>query len=568
MDTQPETAPEEPTGRLAGATATYSPEDNKLRLYPLSRLSRDDYEQVKRAGFQWAPKQELFVASAWTPAREDLLIELCGEIGDEDYSATERAADRAERFSDYRDKRRAEAGDRADRFDSGPAAFGHQNRQRAERQAARHDRHRICAVSQWAKAEYWQDRTAAVIGHALYKSSAAVRRSRIKRLEAEQRKHEKERAEHAERFANWQQVPTLEGADRPGRYISKSDYIGFDPESVTPALRAVYNLANSGYCGLTNYPHPRSGIAASLYTHLTDQADPITPAEAASLWLERATDPADPESRSARWSDHYANRLAYERAMLAAEGGSAADAEMEPGGWIGKHQIHAVNRSPVTKRVVSVKLMAPKRWHHGPDAAPLVLQSFNIERLPEGAYRAPTDAERAAFAQATQERKAQAKATKPKAPQLVNPTDADAQRLQDLWNARAEAIHDKAKAEGRLYGEYTPTAVRRITQAQYSANSGGAYSRCETVEVCANGHRPRRWHDSGSTPEPKYPVAFKVRKTYGGGGFTAQADAVIVITDKPQKPLPLDWEAIAAGTTPSSSFQPATSSAEATPATV
>lgn len=65
-------------------TATYSPEDNKLRLYSLSRLSRDLYDRVKVAGFKWAPKQELFVAPMWTPDREDLLLDLCGEIGDED----------------------------------------------------------------------------------------------------------------------------------------------------------------------------------------------------------------------------------------------------------------------------------------------------------------------------------------------------------------------------------------------------------------------------------------------------------------------------------------------------
>jgi hypothetical protein len=45
---------------------------------------------VKAAGFRWAPKQDLFVAPMWTPAREDLLIELCGEIDDEDTSLVER----------------------------------------------------------------------------------------------------------------------------------------------------------------------------------------------------------------------------------------------------------------------------------------------------------------------------------------------------------------------------------------------------------------------------------------------------------------------------------------------
>jgi hypothetical protein len=35
-------------------TATYSPEDNKLRLYAVSRLPRDLYDRVKAAGFIWA----------------------------------------------------------------------------------------------------------------------------------------------------------------------------------------------------------------------------------------------------------------------------------------------------------------------------------------------------------------------------------------------------------------------------------------------------------------------------------------------------------------------------------
>jgi hypothetical protein len=57
-------------------TATYSPEDNKLRLYSSTRLDREIYARVRGAGFIYAPKQELFVAPMWTPEREDLLIEL------------------------------------------------------------------------------------------------------------------------------------------------------------------------------------------------------------------------------------------------------------------------------------------------------------------------------------------------------------------------------------------------------------------------------------------------------------------------------------------------------------
>lgn len=86
-------------------TATYSPEDNKLRLYPFARLDTETYQRVKAAGFSWAPKQELFVAPMWTPGREDLLLELCEEIGDEDTSLVERAEERAERFEEYSEKR-------------------------------------------------------------------------------------------------------------------------------------------------------------------------------------------------------------------------------------------------------------------------------------------------------------------------------------------------------------------------------------------------------------------------------------------------------------------------------
>src|ERR1700681_2510606 len=90
-------------------TATYSPEDNKLRLYSSTRLDRELYARVRGAGFIYAPKQELFVAPMWTPEREDLLIELCGEIDDEDTSLVERAEERADRFVDYKDKRIGDA---------------------------------------------------------------------------------------------------------------------------------------------------------------------------------------------------------------------------------------------------------------------------------------------------------------------------------------------------------------------------------------------------------------------------------------------------------------------------
>jgi hypothetical protein len=55
-------------------TATYSPEDNKLRLYSAARLDSETYARVKAAGFIWAPKQDLFVAPMWT--RMELTFQL------------------------------------------------------------------------------------------------------------------------------------------------------------------------------------------------------------------------------------------------------------------------------------------------------------------------------------------------------------------------------------------------------------------------------------------------------------------------------------------------------------
>lgn len=497
--------------------ATYSAEDNKLRLYSTSRLSAETYAEVKAAGFKWAPKQDLFVAPSWSPEREDLLIDLCGEIGDEDYSPQERAADRAERFSDYRDKRRDEAGGFADRFEAGPSVFGHQNRARAERQAARHDRTRGHAVSQWSKAEYWQERTKGVISHSLYKSSAPVRRSRILRLEAEQRKHEKTRAEYASRFKLWTSVAALEGADRPGRYVRDSDRYGFDPETVTPALRVAYSLVNSLGC-YGKYTHPRSGLVASLFDHLTHDVDPISPSEAAALWLQSRAIPGTPGTTATRWSDHYENRLTYEKAMLEAEGGMAGEAEMEPGGFFRGRQIARVYLSPETGRATSVVDTEGRRW--------------NTERYGTDAYRAPTDEERETFKTTTAKAKAEKKATAPKAPPLVNPTDADAEKLQAIWNERAKAIHEARKA----YGECPTASVWRMTQAEYSQRSRGSYGTCETSDITELVEIKRQsamGHDKAGRV-----VIFKVRTASAPGSSFSGCRRVIILTDKPQKPIP------------------------------
>lgn len=61
-------------------SATYSPDDNKLRLYA-SKLDSKADASLLAAGFIWAPKKSTYIAQCWTPSREDVLLGLCGEIG-------------------------------------------------------------------------------------------------------------------------------------------------------------------------------------------------------------------------------------------------------------------------------------------------------------------------------------------------------------------------------------------------------------------------------------------------------------------------------------------------------
>lgn len=498
-------------------TATYSPEDNKLRLY-VGRVPRDEYEALRAQGWTSTPKQDCDFVATWTPAREDMALSYLADgedIGDEDYSATERSADRAERFEGYREKRTIEAGGLADTFEGGPQVFGHQNAARAERQAARHDRLRGRACSQWGKAEYWTWRTAGVIRSALHKAKPSVRRSRILRLEAEQRKHDKSHAEYAARFAAWSKVPTLEGADKPLKIEASEIH-------ALPAGKLAYNLANAGGCW-GEYVHPRTGRKASLYSLLTDSADPITAGEAAALWLDGKSSPT--HFNETRWGKHYALRLAYERAMLENEGGSAAAVEMEPGGTIGKYLVIRVHKSNTTKAVVSVTVYAPgtEVWGKKVD-----FQRINIQRFGSDIYKPPTDEGRAEAARLLAGISEKKKARNAGAPKLINPTREAADALQAAINA------DCARKYARC-GRPEVFEVLELTQAQYSAKSGGNYSPFDTYYVRAGGRLDRTSRDMYVGDLDKLPIACKVRACSVSWGYR-----VIVLTDKPQAALP-DW---------------------------
>ena len=488
-----------PTG-----TATYCPEDDKLRLY-VGRVPREEYEFLRSEGWTSTPKQGCDFVAVWTPQREDTAIQYSeGILEDEDMSPADRAADRAERFAGYRDKRTEEALDRAERYESSDKLIGCQSEALAERKARALERVADRAVNAWDKAEYWQRRTEGVISHALHVAAPGVRMGRIKTLEAELRREEKTQAEEAARWAAWEKVLTL--ADMP--------------ES-SEAWNLAHNIANrSGFVG--GYMHPEPDQVSeyvrehgtSLWSLLTNEnGRRITGHEAARLYLGRWKRPDDPANRINRWINHYRLRIAYENQMLEAQGGRAGAVDMVPGGWIGERQIMKVNKSTTSGRVVSVAIKVPRidGWQYKTENVPgtdYAVMTFEVERLTKEIYRAPTAEELEAFEAAKKaDKKKRADAT-PKAPPLINPTIEDAERLQTIWNAQKVA--------------HEPKKVLLITQEQYTAACKN-YSKPETKEITGGGFRMNSHYNAVN-----FPAVAKVRACYG---------SVIVLTDKPQKPL-------------------------------
>jgi phospholipid N-methyltransferase len=288
-------------------TATYSPEDNKIRITPGYRLDAEEYARVKAAGYIWAPKQELFVAPMWTPAREDLALEMCGEIGDEDTSLVDRAAERAERFADYSDKR-AEDAERAhnavsaitDNIPMGqPILVGHHSEKHARKDAERIENGMRKAVNMWETSKYWKMRAAGALHHAKYKERPDVRARRIKGLESDLRKQNKEK-EQAEKFIKAWNTPDLTmdiathiaNYDHVSKCFSLSEYPREAPACQYEGSMSLWSALDGGVVT----PEQARDIAVRVH-------------ERGNVWR-------------VRWINHINNRLEYEKAMLDEQGKS------------------------------------------------------------------------------------------------------------------------------------------------------------------------------------------------------------------------------------------------------
>lgn len=269
---------------------TYSPEDDKLRIYS-GQVSEELYARLKKLGFGRAYKQGCFYA-AWTPEREDVVLELCdGKIDNEDSTLADRAEDRAERFASYSTNagKRATAAARAsDEAVEGippgqPILIGHHSEKHHRAAIAKAQRNATKSVEEFHKSRWWAERAENVLSHAGRKHQPGAISRRIKKFEAKVRMHERR---IDPKGADWaQDLDWLRGFEEKGEV------------------------------------------------------------EISAIWQRRKV-------RNIRWIVHLRGQIAFWQVILADAGGVPADEwadEFEVGGWVrgqyGWGQIERINKA-------------------------------------------------------------------------------------------------------------------------------------------------------------------------------------------------------------------------------
>lgn len=276
--------------------ATYSAEDNKLRIYVTDdgeRFDEDTYLKVREAGFGWAPKQRLFVAPAWTPVREDLCYELAGDIVAEETTMLERAEMKQERLLHLADKRNADSNFFADLACSilsdipagQPILVGHHSEKRARKAIETSDRNMSKSVESLSRANYWLYRAEGVLHHANRKNRDLTRSNRIKKLLAELRSFQRD-VNHGHFLVElWSKTRDIECEET--RKTRTLNYAGMRFSTGPSAPMDMYSKLHNGE---------------------------ITTDEAIEKCIRFGNGLATSESKK-RWIAHTLNRIGYERAM-------------------------------------------------------------------------------------------------------------------------------------------------------------------------------------------------------------------------------------------------------------
>lgn len=477
-------------------TATYSPEDNKLRLYASQRLDAETYSRVKDAGFTWAPKQELFVSPKWSPEREDLLTELAGEIQPEEMTIAERAQIKAERLDGLATRKNAEANAFSRRADELSQAFsmgqpilvGHHSERKARKTQERMHSASKQAEKANSAANYWLYRAEGVERFANMKNCTRTRSNRIKTLLAELRDLQRgiNAAHHA--LTIWDKMTT----DEQIRYA-----LGNMDSRVTMSGFGIYSAVNDGT---------------------------MTPADARARCIAGAERVINGPMRR-RWIDHVLNRLSFERSML----GDVAryDGELTPVILQAFAREHGAEKPKVT-------VNDPGSFQlESPVPLPLHIANADYLELEEDGWR---DLMQSAGYEVADPKPRRVSA-KPAAMPLINPTAEQAEQLQRIWNLRMVKSCQASRATA------VDNKVAAMTQAKYSANSGGSYSHLSTIDIDAEGRKVEMVWRARERVMSGVAVA-RIRIYTGGRPDFYSPNAVVTITDKPTKALPFDLDAL------------------------
>ncbi len=474
-------------------SATYSPEDNKIRLYASSRLDVETYAKVKDAGFKWAPKQELFVAPAWSPEREDLAIELAGEIEPEEMTLAERAILKAERLDGIAHKRikqanafSAAANELSEAFYMGqPILVGHHSERKARKTQERMNSAMKKAVEASKAANYWLYRAEGVEAFANMKNDPKTRANRIKTLLAELRDLQRGINRGFKALELWEKLTTDE-------QIKKA--IGGLPYELTAAPIGLYWDVEKGTTSAQDARAKCIECAKLLTT--------------------------GPKRR--RWIEHTLNRLAYERSLMGEV--KRFEGDLTPviiQAFAREHGAEKPKCTVVDDGFFLLESPVPLPAHIAGEKW-LELSGDDWRDLMQSCgYAVPDPVERR-------------KSSKPAPAPLVNPTPEQAAQLQRIWNLNMAASCTRHQTPKE-------NEVRAMTQAKFSAHSKGDYAPYRTVEIDAEGRKVQGgWH-GGKFVMKSEPVA-RIRVATNGATYY-MPDAIIQITDKPAKPLPIDLDA-------------------------
>lgn len=269
--------------------ATYSPEDNKLRLYADVRIDSDDWQEMKTNGWKWAPKQELFVCY-WSINNEDFCLAIAGDIMPEQMTMVERAEFKADRLLILAQKRSTQcigyqkaANELMMRIDHNqPILSGHHSQRKAEKTELQVKRNIEKAEETASAVSYWVLRARGVIGHADYKNNTRTIYNRIKTLLKDLRTNQ--------------------------RYINDA----------ASSLNTLIKISNNQDIEIKNkHISTMSGYGYSFrfncYDDLRDEK--ITHDQALNSMIETCNNMINSKGR-ARIINHLLNRLAYEQEQL------------------------------------------------------------------------------------------------------------------------------------------------------------------------------------------------------------------------------------------------------------